>query len=346
MNRQLHNALILLICGVLLLYGCTSKSKDGVVVKGQLQGYGTGELFLYGFEPNWDRVDTIPVVDGLFEVTLPIDTTVVPTLVFEDNSEFPLFIKKSDHLDITGSADRGWSRLIVKGGEENHLYYSFLQKCDSLESDSIKRVYTEKFIEAHPESLVSLYLVQKIFVQQPSPNYEKIEKLIEPMVGELKDRPGIEELLKKVEKKRKHKRKYSVPYFSFIDSKGESKNRTFYTGQYLLLHYWASWDSVSTRELTGLRKVYKKYRKRKDYAQLSISLDTDSLEWKSRINSDTLSWTQACSFDGWEGDMVERFTITSLPTYILIDTNSQLLYYGENQDSIQVLLTEIFKNKP
>jgi hypothetical protein len=61
----------------------------------------------------------------------------------------------------------------------------------------------ENFITEHPASLVSIYLLDKYFVQNPQPDLTQIQKLADRMTGELKDRPFMDALLKRIEEKKK-----------------------------------------------------------------------------------------------------------------------------------------------
>mgnify|MGYP001178008015 FL=1 len=52
----------------------------------------------------------------------------------------------------------------------------------------------EEFILQHHSSYVSLYLLDKYFVQKETPDFSKIKKLVEVMTGVLQDKPYIERL--------------------------------------------------------------------------------------------------------------------------------------------------------
>lgn len=118
-----------------------------------------------------------------------------------------------------------------------------------------------KFINEHHSSLVSIYLLDKYFVQKEKPDYAQIKKLTEHMTGELKDRPYIDELLNYIQEEEKAAIGKTAPYFRIPNPKGKQINRSNFKDQYLLIHFWASWDTVSRDSNAVYRRIYKQERK-------------------------------------------------------------------------------------
>ncbi len=83
------------------------------------------------------------------------------------------------------------------------------------------------------------------------------------MTGELKDRPYIDELLNHIQEEEKAAIGKTAPYFRIPNPKGKQINRSNFKDQYLLIHFWASWDTVSRDSNAVYRRIYKQERKNK-----------------------------------------------------------------------------------
>ena len=78
----------------------------------------------------------------------------------------------------------------------------------------------EAFINSHPSSLVSIYLLEKYFVQKPQPDFSLIKEMTEHMTGGLKDRPYVDELLDLIQEEEKVSVGKTIPYVNLPNTKG------------------------------------------------------------------------------------------------------------------------------
>ena len=88
-----------------------------------------------------------------------------------------------------------------------------------------------------------------------------------------------------------------------------------------------------------------KYQKN-NFDILSVSLDTDRATWIQAINEDSVTWRQACDFDGWSTGIVERMQIEHLPANVLLNPSRRIQaidLYGEALDKKIDELTDIRK---
>ena len=94
--------------------------------------------------------------------------------------------------------------------------------------------------------------------------------------------------------------------------------------QYLLIHFWASWDTVSRDSNAVYRKIYKKEQKNKKFALLGVSLDINKDNWQKAIETDTLKWEQTCDLSGWNTEFVKQLAIKALPANILLSPSGRI----------------------
>ena len=197
--------LYLLLIG---LSACGGKKTDSISLSGEIKGLGNDTIYLYGADRMHDRMDTLIAEKDKFSATLSADTLVTTILLFSDGTEYPLFLNKGNKIQIKGSMAE-LSSLQISGNAPNKELTDFNQELKGLGTPSGKALEekAENFITEHPASLASIYLLDKYFVQNPQPDLTQIQKLADRMTGELKDRPFMDALLKRIEEEEKEKRK-------------------------------------------------------------------------------------------------------------------------------------------
>lgn len=339
--KKIHLAYMLL----LFLAACGGKGKEKVRLEGEIKGLGDDTIYLYGMDRLYGRVDTLPVKEDKFSVVLSVDTLVPVRLLFGDGTEYPLFLDKGNNVRIKGnSADL--SVLEVSGNLPNEELSAFLQEVKEAGSLSGRRLQAQadSFISNHPSSLVGVYLLDKYFVQQPEPDFVRIKRLAGRMTGELKDRPYMEALLERIQEEEKVAVGKSVPHFTLPNAEGKYVTRGDFKDQYLLVHFWASWNrqsreaNASLREINRtlklkekeLEKKNRKNRSKKEPEQkvklalLGVSLDVDRQAWQEAIQADTLEWTQVCDFGGWNAEVVRLLAVHTLPFNLLITPTGRI----------------------
>ena len=268
----------------------------------------------------YDRMDTLLVENDKFSKTVSLDTLIAARLLFSDGTQYPFFMDEGNKIQIKGSAAE-LNSLEISGNTPNEEFSAFQKELKGLGTPSEKVLEDKagKFINEHHSSLVSIYLLDKYFVQKEKPDYAQIKKLTEHMTGELKDRPYIDELLNHIQEEEKAAIGKTAPYFRIPNPKGKQINRSNFKDQYLLIHFWASWDTVSRDSNAVYRRIYKQERKNKKFALLGVSLDMNKDTWQKAIKADTLEWEQVCDFSGWNAEIVKQLAIKTLPANILLN---------------------------
>ncbi|GLL52549.1 hypothetical protein KUBF_02110 [Bacteroides finegoldii] len=184
----------ILILIAICLFGCSKSSKE-VNITGEIEGLGTDTLYLYGMDELRDQIDTIFTKDDKFSYSTPIDTITSAFLLIKNQIEYPIFLDKGNKIKIKGDTDN-LEALTIDGNTYNEEFTAFQKELSGLNNPSEKDVEqkAEEFIQQHHSSFVSLYLLDKYFVQKESPDFNKIKKLIEVMTGILQDKLYIEKL--------------------------------------------------------------------------------------------------------------------------------------------------------
>ena len=88
---------------ILLLTGCSGNKQQICRFSGELAGITEDTLFLWGTDRLYQRIDTIPVKGGKFDVRIPLDTIVEAILCTPDGKQHPLFLERGTRITLRGS---------------------------------------------------------------------------------------------------------------------------------------------------------------------------------------------------------------------------------------------------
>lgn len=330
----------------LLLVACGDKKSKNVRLSGTLQGMADDTIYLYGTDRYYNRLDTIFVKQGKFVKDIEVDTLVSAWLQFGNGMEYPLYMDKADQIEISGSAGKP-GLLAVKGNPANEELTRFHQELfgKGLPSEAAVEKAAEAFIRSHPNSLASIYVLDKYFVQKSVPDFSKIKELSEQMAGSLKDRLYMEQLLEYLESYEKVSVGKSASYFQIPGMDGKDIRRTDFKDKYLLLYFWASWSDACRETTRQLKQLYKEKKNREKFDILGVSLDVDKEVWKDAVANDTLDWKQGCDLKGWNASLVGQFAVRTLPYNVLLAPSGRIEGRNLTQKEIEEKLAEIAKKK-
>ena len=322
----------ILILIIICLVGC-KKGSNETTITGEIKGLGTDTLYLYGMDELYDRIDTIYAENDKFSYTTSVDTITSAYLLLKNRIEYPVFLDKGNKVKIKGDTIN-LNFLTISGNIYNEEFTDFqkalegpadpsekageetVDKRTTVEKANIAEEMAEEFILQHHSSYVSLYLLDKYFVQKETPDFSKIKKLVEVMTGVLQDKPYIERLNETITQAEKSEIGKYAPFFSLTNAKGEKITRSSdaFKQKSLLINFWASWnDSISQKQSNSeLREIYKKYKKNKYIGMLGISLDVDKQQWKDAIKRDTLYWSHSMPYGMKYESTMERISSVTI----------------------------------
>ena len=336
----------ILILIAICLFGCGKTSQKEVSITGEIKGLGTDTLYLYGMDEICDRIDTIFVKDDKFSYSSPIDTITSAFLLIRNQTEYPIFLDKGNKIKIKGDISNP-EALTIDGNKYNQEFTIFQKDLNELDtlSEQVLEQKAEEFIKQHHSSFVSLYLLDKYFVQKDSPDFNKIKKLIEVMAGILQDKLYIERLNESISQAEKTEIGKYAPFFSLPNVKGVKITRSSedFKKKNLLINFWASWnDSVSNyRSNSELKELYKKYKKNKYIGMLGISFDVNKEQWKDAIKQDTLDWEQVCDFGGLNSETAKQYSVQQIPANILLSADGKILAKNLHGEELKKKIEEV-----
>ena len=128
--------------------------------------------------------------------------------------------------------------------------------------------------------------------------------------------------------------------FKSIDGNDISINKL--RGKFVLIDFWATWCGPCKNEIPILVELYKKYHD-KGFEIIGISLDRDLNGLKEFLRSNEIEWPQYFDGKSWNNKISSRFSISSIPSTILIDKDGIVLRRCLRGKKLKTAIEKLFK---
>lgn len=312
---------LLFIIGIVLAASACKNDKK-FTLQAELSGFPDDPILVVYDDPA-AKLDTIVPEGGKFSYSFIPDTLTLFRLISPEGEAIPVFADCSQKVSLKGT----FSQPLIEGDGENGEYGTLLKNLHQIKDSTAVIQAVELFIQEHPSSFASAYLINQYFIQTPSPDLEHIDKLVAPLSGNVKDSYILEAALKSLPSQtesRQERNESFINYFSCKDRNGKNIPWSGNKGSYILLNFWASWDQGSIAKRDTLAKLIEKLPKGK-FKVLNISLDYEKDKWLKACKEDSEQWIETCDFKGWKNTVVRQNQINMLPANILISNNRKVL---------------------
>ena len=289
MNRLLGYILLTLI-----VVSCGTPSGQ-FKIEGRFKNFNQGEFYIYSSDETQGRLDTIHVADGRFAYTTYLDDTVTFQLVFPNFSEVPVFAMSGASVTINGDASH-LKEIEITGTDDNELMTQFRLSTSELTPPETL-VAAENFIKDHPESRISLYMLD---------HYRQL-KLLDRQLESLQSTMP----------------KGKLPRFSATDMKGRQVSNAQLNAELNVIYLWATWNYDSQNMQRQLRSFKKDYGSR--LSLLGISIDARRHDCERTVDRDSISWSTVNDGRMWQTPLLSKLGLAELPGNIVTDRSGRIV---------------------
>ena len=305
----------------LLLLGSCGVDSDRFRLEGRLRNMHQGEFWVYSTDGGIDGIDTIPVREGRFVYEIPMRSPSTLVIVFPNYSELPVFARPGAEVDIKGDATH-LREMAINGTDENGEMTKLRMELNRLMPPEVPGK-VEEFIRENPESEVSVYLLQRYFLQDGDGDYKRAMALVELMLKEQPDNGRLIEWKKQLPALCRGMVKAKLPAFTASDVKGRTVTQDELKKKANVLTVWASWSFQSTDMQRRLIRLKKDYGER--LGVVSICLDARPQDCRQRVERDSLPWKTVCDGRVWQTPLLAKLGISEVPASMVIDSRGVIV---------------------
>ncbi len=122
------------------------------------------------------------------------------------------------------------------------------------------------------------------------------------------------------------------------DTAGEPVSLKSYSGEFVIVYFWAGWDAQSRRDNRILIQRYQELKSNR-VEILGVSLDENAVVWKGAVKIDKLPWPQVSELAGFYSEVKRSYNVPDeLPFYYLISPDQKIMYKHAVMDSVLLKL--------
>jgi thiol-disulfide isomerase/thioredoxin len=135
-----------------------------------------------------------------------------------------------------------------------------------------------------------------------------------------------------------------APVFTYRDVNGKSVSLNKLRGKYVYIDVWATWCGPCKMEIPHLSALEKSYEgKNIHFVSLSVDKQKDKGAWMKYVKDHKLQGIQVMADKDFRSDFVQKFNITYIPRFLLIDPDGKILESNAARPSQKELKIQLDK---
>lgn len=323
-----------------LLFFCSCGPEGGKFrLEGRFRHLNRGEFYIYEPYSGDVKIDTIKVADGRFAYEADVADRTTFILLFPNFSEQVVFGQSGKTAKLKGDASH-LKELEITGTDDNELMTKFREASNRLTPPEAKRE-AARFVEEHPASPVSLYLVRRYFLHVEQPDYVEASRLLALMLKADPQNAQADQLRKGVARLKGAATGDRLPSFSAIDVDGRNTGSMHLKAKVNIVNVWASWNHNSQNLQTQIRKLRKQHGA--DVAAVSVCVDASKHDCRKAMRRDSITWPNVCDGKMWDTPLLAQLGVGSVPMVIVADKAGKVVARGLTPEQLNEKVEAMLK---
>lgn len=330
--------LLTMLMGLMLLTGCGEK-RQTFRLEGTFKGFNQGEVYICGIDGNFP-IDTVAVVKSQFHYEVALDDPTAFIIIFPNYSEVPVYGEKGAEVTIEGDVSH-LREMDVDGTDENEVLTEYRKKTSQQTPPEVA-LSTEQFIKDNPTSPFALYLIRKVFIQSPQPDYKRAADLTAFVIqANPKASDEIKAQMKRMEGMSYLKDGGRLPSFIATDIHGETVKSADLNAKVNVITVW----NTDTYEGQGILRQLQMKQKEvgNNLKVITICLDANVKACQQILDRDSITWNTICDGKLWDAPIIQQTGLSYIPDNILTDEKGKIIAHSLSQNE---LMSQIDKLLP
>ena len=287
-----------------------------------------GELYVYSPDGGIDGLDTIKIEAGRFAYEIPCSKPATLVIIFPNYSVQPIFAESGGSVEVKADASH-LKEMEVKGTDDNELMTKFRKQiANSSPPDELK--YAIQFIKDHPESTVSVYLLNRYLIQTETPDYKQAANLLKILLKEQPENVILGRLQRQISGLGTLRVGDKLPNFTAKDVNGKLINNATLANQTIIISTWAAWSYESLDFQRALNDAVKAGK----IAALGISVDANPKEVRQALKNDDITFPNVCDGKMLSTPLLKTFGLTTVPDNIVV-RNGKIIERGITANTVR-----------
>lgn len=287
-----------------------------------------GELYVYSPDGGIDGLDTIKIEAGRFAYEIPCSKPATLVIIFPNYSVQPIFAESGGSVEVKADASH-LKEMEVKGTDDNELMTKFRKQiANSSPPDELK--YAIQFIKDHPESTVSVYLLNRYLIQTETPDYKQAANLLKILLKEQPENVTLGRLQRQISGLGTLRVGDKLPNFTAKDVNGKLINNATLANQTIIISTWAAWSYESLDFQRALNDAVKAGK----IAALGISVDANPKEVRQALKNDDITFPNVCDGKMLSTPLLKTFGLTTVPDNIVV-RNGKIIERGITANTVR-----------
>ena len=328
---------ILLIASSLL--SCEEKLNDYVSISGHLDNIKENDTIIKVSATKYSKTIKIDS-EGNFSDTLHIKKPNFYMFFLNSTTRFATFLTTGDNLKLKGDATDLNNTLAFKGkGEFTNNYLLTRVKEVALLSNNTSELYALDSLEFNKKMSNFENKMNNLL------NDEKLDSTVA-----VREKQGLKGYMQSMISKYKQqhamqtsfaKGKASPKFVNYENYKGGTTSLDDLKGKFVYIDVWATWCRPCLSQIPALKELEEEY-KGKNIEFVSISTDKQNKHeaWKNMIVSKGMSGIQL--YAGADQSFMQEYQINSIPRFIFIDTEGNIVDANAPRPSQKEAITSLF----
>ena len=287
-----------------------------------------GELYVYSPDGGIDGLDTIKIEAGRFAYEIPCSKPATLVIIFPNYSVQPIFAESGGSVEVKADASH-LKEMEVKGTDDNELMTKFRKQiANSSPPDELK--YAIQFIKDHPESTVSVYLLNRYLIQTETPDYKQAANLLKILLKEQPENVTLGRLQRQISGLGTLRVGDKLPNFTAKDVNGKLINNATLANQTIIISTWAAWSYESLDFQRALNDAVKAGK----ISALGISVDANPKEVRQALKNDDITFPNVCDGKMLSTPLLKTFGLTTVPDNIVV-RNGKIIERGITANTVR-----------